>query len=352
MNIPKDNSKKQGKYWCWTYNNPACTPAAMFARWKDAGATYVVFGVETAPTTGTLHWQGYTEFEKVKRFGQVRALFEGIHVEYRVGSQQQAIDYCKGLSAGKTPNEVVHEDGTPTANVAGKRNDLSAAVDVFKEGGMSALAEELPDMVIKYHRGFDALAKYLKPPVKPVPHITLCFGPPRIGKTRVFYDETSPDNQWATPVTNGLWFDGYIGQEDVLFDDFDGKRSHTSLRDLLRILDRYPIQVGVKGSHVWWVPKRIYITTNFFPRDWYDWETREQQWPALVGRVDRVVWFKSKERGTKPVVINRPDPELSIDVVEDGLWEHFWNGPNGRQLELDRASGRLVSNAPADVYNW
>lgn len=345
-----DPSKKQGKYWCFTYNNPACAAEHFIRVFKAAGASYIVFGEETAPETGTPHWQGYVEFDKVKRFGQVRRLVEGLHVEYRLGTQQQAIDYCKGLSAGKTPNEVVHEDGTPTPNVAGRRNDIHDAVETLKSGGLAAVAEENPIALVKYPRGMLLLQTLLPHRAKPNPEVILLFGPTGCGKTKRFFDECSVDNYWRAPITDGIWFDGYCGQPDALFDDFDGKCSKWSLRFVLQLLDRYPINVPTKGGFVEWVPERIYITTNFFPRLWYDWSNREQQWPALVRRISRVIWWKSVDG--RPLNILRPDPELSDDVESAGEWEHFWNGPDGRQLELDRASGRLVSHAPPSVYDW
>lgn len=311
-----DPSKKQGKYWCFTYNNPACAAEHFIRVFKAAGASYIVFGEEKAPETGTPHWQGYVEFDKLKRFGQVRRIVEGLHVEYRIGTQQQAIDYCKGLSAGKTPNEVVHEDGTPTPNVAGRRNDLLAAVATLKEGGIRAVAEDHPGTLVKYTRGMLFLDSVIRRR-KPVPQVTLCFGPSDSGKTRYFFDNAPEDDSWVMPVSDGLWFDGYFGEKWALIDEFDGRCNKVTLRVLLRVLDRYPVRVQIKGAFTPFTPEHIVITTNIHPRLWYDWTNREEQYSAMYRRFELVRWHKSK------------DEMLEVKKEDKEQWEHFWEHAPG-----------------------
>lgn len=317
-------------------------------RLRAAGATYIVFGVETAPTTGTLHWQGYTEFDKIKRKSQVAGLITGWHVERRLGTAQQAADYCKGLSAGKIPNDIVFEEGEISKVEPGKRNDIHDAHEILKTQGITAVAEEHPEILVKYPRGVLLLNTFIKKP-KPVPQVHLVFGPSDVGKTRRFFDQAPPDDFWRAPITDGLWFDGYYGQRWALLDDFDGRCSKTPLRVVLQLLDRYPVDVPIKGGFVPWTPEFIYITTNFHPRDWYDWSTRQAQFASLVRRFTYVHWYKPDGSVR---TISRPDAELSDDVDVDTTWEHFWDGPNRAQLGLDQASGRLVSHAPPCVFDW
>lgn len=338
----------QALYWCFTYNNPACEPKALWHLASQAGASYLVFGEETAPTTGTEHWQGYVEFTNKKRLTQLNAMLAGCHWERRLGTQQQAIDYCKGLSAGKTPNAVVHEFGTPKANEQGKRNDIHDAAATLREEGLVAMAEQHQAALVRYPRGF-LLLNSLITRTKPVPTVHLHFGPTGSGKTKRFFDSAPADDLWRLPITDGLWFDGYHGQSYALLDDFDGRASKFPLRLLLQLLDRYPVDVPIKGGFVAWVPREIHITTNFHPRSFYDWSNREQQWPALIRRISWVHWYRL-DSPTRS--IPNPSLELSEDVDLDTTWDHFWRGPDVAQLELDRASGRLVSHAPPDMYDW
>ena len=49
-------------------------------------------------------------------------------------------------------------------------------------------------------------------------------------------------------MSSDKWWDGYKGEETVIFDDFKG--SSTKLHDFQTIIDRYPVQVEVKGAEV------------------------------------------------------------------------------------------------------
>lgn len=323
----------QGKYWCWTWNNPTLTDESTEALFKEAGYSYLIFEPEFGES-GTFHYQGYVEFPKLKRLSQLKKLQPAIHWERRKGSQQQAIDYCK--KDGRS-----NEWGTPCETNQGARSDLSRGIQLLREGGIRAVATEAPETYVRNHRGLMALDLLTKPP-KPAPTVTLAFGPPGCGKSRHFHDNSDPNSRWVNAVDGtGLWFDGYAGERFALLDDFCGRASHYTLANLLRLLDRYELRVPVKGGHVWWIPEHIMLTTNFHPRDWYDWSSREVQFPALQRRIDLVLWWKHPKQ-PEPIEITPDDPD----------WDHFWLGAPFAQLALDKQSGKLVSNAPSEYFDW
>lgn len=350
LHIPHMSQDLQGKYWCFTWNNPNIDYVQARDLLKDQQDC--VYGCFQLERVSTLHFQGYLEFSKLKRLSQLKRINPAIHWERRKGSQQQAIDYCtsetyKGEDKGRVAGPWTF--GTPSESHQGRRNDILAAVETFKSGGIRGLAEENPAEFVRYHRGFFALAS-LTPPTKPVPEVILHFGPTGVGKTERVFD-SEPD-LWPSPVTDGLWFDGYVGQKSALFDDFAGKFNKLGLAQLLRVLDRYNVQLPTKGGFTWFVPERIYITSNFHPLDWYDLTGRQQQYPALERRFTRVRWWRS--RGDM-VELRRVDPDASADLLDESdpaLWRHFWDGVGRAQLALDISSGRLVSRAPDDYYNF
>lgn len=71
------------------------------------------------------------------------------------------------------------------------------------------------------------------------------------------------------------WWCGYDDEEAVIWDDFKG---HYPYRELLTVLDRYPLQVEVKNGSVNFAPKIVVFTSNFHPRDWYDESTIGHTW--------------------------------------------------------------------------
>ncbi len=70
--------------------------AAEFTRSLDL-ISYYIYGVETCPTTGAIHHQGYIELREQLSIAQLkkRLQIHGIHLEQRHGTQLQAINYCK-----------------------------------------------------------------------------------------------------------------------------------------------------------------------------------------------------------------------------------------------------------------
>jgi len=112
------------------------------------------------------------------------------------------------------------------------------------------------------------------------------------GKSRLAYEQF-PD-LYELPIGKDLWFDGYQGQETVLFDDFDGQYP---LSQLLKLFDNYYIrQVPIKGGFVWFNPKRIIITSNYNPQDWYDYTNRTRQAMGLRRRIITLINFLGDRR--------------------------------------------------------
>lgn len=91
--------------------------------------------------------------------------------------------------------------------------------------------------------------------------------------------------------------------------------------------------------------EKIYITTNIHPRQWYDWSTREQQYPALIRRFTMVFWWK--QSGTESTLIPRPD----VDNTDEELWKHFWNPPGPRGGYI-RPNGHMEIENTVDPYDF
>lgn len=100
------------------------------------------------------------------------------------------------------------------------------------------------------------------------PEVIWVWGPTGSGKTRqVVENET---DLWISGK-NLKWWQGYENQEATLFDDF--RADFCTFHELLRILDRYPYTVEVKGGHRELNSKRMYITSCYPPGEVY--RTRE-----------------------------------------------------------------------------
>lgn len=248
--------------------------------------SYLVGQMEICPSTQRVHFQGYIELDKAV---DLRTLKNSIlpvtcHLEPRRGTQAQAVAYCTKDDT-RCPDHEPFTWGEMKAQ--GKRNDLNRAIELLQE--KVSIIEVINDQpgLLPY---INALGKYQSMLHDNVvrdeaPEVIVIVGEPGTGKTREVYDKEPEVYRVAEP-TSTVWFDGYRGEEAVLFDDFNGNiRYHY----LLQLLDRYKMRVNIKGGTTNWCPKRIYITSNSEPTSWYQQDTK-----ALIRRITKMV-YKSTE---------------------------------------------------------
>lgn len=304
------------KHWVFTLNNPTVTPEQLLLAFADWDLAYAVFQQEVG-ASGTVHFQGYLEFNARRRLTAIRKLphSDRMHLEKRRGTREEARAYAMKQD---TRDLGPYEFGQWVAAAQGKRSDLSEFCDALKSGkSIAEVAEEMTPTYVRYHRGLTSFLS-LRPVSRPEPPVvSLYYGPPGCGKTKSFYDVETAEDSWVSPPGCAMsWFDGYIGQSAILLDDFDGKASKVPLSTLLQVLDRYPIRVPVKGGFTWFVPKRVYVTTNIHPSEWYDWSGRLAQFKALQRRFTVVHFWKE----TSPTETER----FSFSTGDPG-WDAFWD---------------------------
>lgn len=246
-------------------------------------ATYVVIGDEVGEN-GTRHLQGYAEFPNRLRFNQFRELLPNYHIEARRGDSTQASDYCK-----KDGN--YEEYGTLSVSRQGNRTDIDDLHESLRAGKRKrTIVEEHFGQFLKYQRGINAAYNIYTShrPLEQPPSIIVYYGRTGTGKTRSVWDNLTDISDLWTYSGNG-WFDGYDQHPIALFDDFNGGEFKISY--LLKVLDRYPMQVPVKGGFVVWKPTEIYLTSNLAPEEWFPNAKREHV-QALLRRFTNVVYFQ------------------------------------------------------------
>lgn len=227
---------------------------------------YIGWAQEIAGT-GTPHLQGYIELEE-----PLRKTFKQMHkwtkvprlsFEKRHGTSQQARDYY--ADNDEKPEVVgLEEYGKLSLSAPGKRNDLLALKETIDSGAsLTQIADQHFGAFVRYERSIRSYKRLKLSPRDWQPEVIVLWGDTGTGKTRRAYE--SSDSPYFHP--GGPWFDGYEGQEVVIFDDFSG--SCFPIAYLLKLLDRYPMDVPIKGGFVKWTPKKIFITSNMNPKDWY-----------------------------------------------------------------------------------
>lgn len=276
-----DEIHSQSKYWCLTLNNPTEEEKDKVygaVASSDGLVTFVIAGSEVG-ANGTPHLQCYIEFSRRQRLAGCRRWFgPRIHAEIRRGSGLQAYEYCKK----EDPNP--REEGERSNVNPGQRSDLMLLKNTLdSQCSLKEVAGEHFGSFLRYERSIRSYRNLQRPGRTWKSNVVVYWGGTGSGKTRL-----------ATKSTAGLawiyssdgWFDGYDGEEDVIFDDFGGHEF--KLTYFLKLLDRYPMRVRIKGGFVSWLPKNIYITSNFSPERWYPNASTEHR-AALMRRLDVII---------------------------------------------------------------
>lgn len=281
-------SNGQSKYWCFTFNNYTDEDEESLKSWLTETTDYATYGYEVGDC-GTPHLQGYFELHSKKRFTAIKSSLRGsglerMHLERRAGTAQQASDYCH-----KESNKPGFFYGEISKSSQGARSDLIALRDDLLAGhALSEIAQNHFGSFIRYQRGINAFRNILAEQRTWQMEVHVFWGKTGTGKTRRVYAECESSSDTIFSHPGGPWFDGYDRQSAVLFDEFSG--SYFALPYLLKLLDRYPMQVPIKGGFVSFVPRKIYITSNYPPEEWYA-SARSEHIAALMRRLTNVEEF-------------------------------------------------------------
>jgi len=230
------------------------------------GITFLCWGDEVCPKTGREHKQGFAYSARAMRMSAWIKTFPKAHVERMFGTLKDNEVYC---SKGGSYHTLGVE---PMAN--GHKRCLEELVgDVIEAADNGIPLDEVVTepgnqaTFVSYHNGIQKLynmqiTKRLRASSIEAPEVIWLYGPPGSGKTRTAHEEYP--NLYRIPTANHYkWKDGYSGQDVVLYDNVTPKNIDPD--DFLQEIDRYYIQVSVKGGFIGWRPKKIYITSVYSP---------------------------------------------------------------------------------------
>lgn len=257
-----------------------CTSFHAFAEVADSlrllhGVGKVLGAVcteEICPSTGRLHVQFAARFDTAIRIAAIRKLFgySDIHCE-KPRSVVAVVKYCEKFETWTGRRYTVGRDLILKA--AQSLEDFQRALQDPRLTEKD-LWKEFFAMMIRHHSAARRYRLLMTPTLRDTaPVVIIMTGPTGIGKSRLAFTCVEHVARFTLAIggsDKSLFFDGYIGQELVVLDDYSGEIPY---RLLLRLLDRHPITVQIKGGAVAWLPKMIIITSNLVPEQWYPMES-------------------------------------------------------------------------------
>lgn len=300
--MPRD---QRHRAWVFTLNNPRFPEEEPRAWLTDC--QYCIWQLERGEN-GTEHIQGYCIFTNKQSLAAMKRRNGRAHWERRRGNHAEAKAYCSKEESRVRSGEEWGDE--PRGQ--GHRSDLDQVREKISSGvSAKDIADEHFGSWCRYHKAFELYRSLLIPDRDFHTQAIVYWGEPGVGKTRLVGDTVdSSDVYWlAKPNGQRCFWDGYIGQKDVVIDEFFGWLP----RDFVcRMLDRRPFRVETKGGSVNFAARRVFITSNSSPNSW---------WPQVgLGPVRRRlleplgVCYKMEEGG----VLSEPGAGLEAIPAQNG----------------------------------
>lgn len=260
---------------------------------------YLIMGRETAPTTGTKHIQGFMWTPAMQTLANMKKKYNGAWVALPGAEKgpEYWVTYCSkedadSLCLGIRPSDEEFRAQSPKG--VGARSDLLELKKKIDEG---VSAESLMDhdqhfvTLLHHKKAFIEYQSYKRKRTQYTkPNVVVYYGETGVNKTRRVHDYVQEhggyDEWWSWAPHLGQWFDGYAGQNIVLFDEFRGQLPYGMM---LSLLDGYPgTRVQIKGGMVYWSPTDIFITSPVHPREWYPNLAADDRIDQLLRRIDSI----------------------------------------------------------------
>lgn len=265
---------------------------------------YLKYQLEDAGGDGGLHWQGVVRFRAMKTLAQAKLAIGGeAHLEVARAWAAAKAYVEKEETKVEGPWEVGQDLGVGRP----KRIDMSAILEAAKAGKRPReIIDEHGECLIFRVRQLESLCKVMRPapPISREVLVYYIWGATGVGKTH-----------WPMTFHGGgiwkwsgqtKWFQGYDGQEAVLFDDV-GPSNVGEINQWKQLLDKWPMEVEYKGGSCPWSPTRIYMTSQ---RAWQDlWpgaSVRAEDLAAIARRITQSFWVTTQD-------------EMEAAAVEMGL---------------------------------
>lgn len=219
---------------------------------------YLAFGVETCPTTGRQHQQGWLHWTDAKTVNATRKLLK-VHCEPMLGSIEQNLNYC-----GK--EGAIQEFGIRpmTNDDKGRAEKLrwKAAIDLARE---NRIDEVDADIQLRYYSTLKQMGvDHAEAPIKlDEPCGIWIYGEANAGKTYYTHEKypkhyIKPKNKWWNSYRRDREEHGTIVIQDIGHDEVKWM-----VPFLLEWADEYPFNAEMKGSSMIIRPKLVVVTSQW-----------------------------------------------------------------------------------------
>lgn len=299
-------NNSQSRKWALVINNPSeagLSHDAISKLLSLFSPAYYCMADEIA-TTGTYHTHLFFYAPSPVRFTTIKNRFPVAHIEKAYGTVQENRAYIRKegrwADTDKAKNAVsgtFEEWGEMPPERSEKHPDMFRLVQNIRDGmSTTEIIDDNPAMAFRI-RDIDLLRQLLTAEKYAVENryleVTYLYGISGVGKTRSIYEAYNPRSIYR--VTNyrsakGISFDGYYGQDVLVFEEFNGQ---IPIEDMLNYLDIYPLALPARYNDKTACYTKVYITSNLPLEKQYrceQWD-RPETWRAFLRRIHTVMEY-------------------------------------------------------------
>lgn len=228
------------------------------------GVRFLAYGLETCPTTGRQHHQGWICFKSqistsTKSICKIAKLLGNAHVEPMYGSLKDSNNYC-------SKEDTLHKFGDEPKQ--GDRSDLKDVIKRIRDGETTSEEICLEDPVYFHMYGrtiqkaedIHLRKRFRQWQTKGIWY----YGNTGAGKSHLAFEGYSPDTHYSKPLQEN-WWDGYTGQRVVILNEFRGE---ISFSELLSLVDKWPHSVPRRNREpAPFLAELVIVTSALHPQE-------------------------------------------------------------------------------------
>jgi len=299
-------NNSQSRKWLLTINNPLECGLDRDKIIQSLNAffpEYYCLADEIA-TTGTPHTHVFLYRKSAIRFNTIKKVFPIAHIEKSYGSVVENRDYIakqgKWANSDKAETSVVgsfYESGTPPSEKEEKSPQMYELIQNINDGMTTLdIIKNTPGMAFRI-RDIDIIRQTIlaEKYTNEYREVEVCylFGVSGAGKTmHIFQKYQGREICRVTNYRSGynISFDGYNGQDVLVFEEFN---SQIPITNMLNYLDIYPLLLPARYSDRIACFTKVYITSNLpLNQQYRDAQLNTPEiWKAFFRRIHRITEF-------------------------------------------------------------
>ena len=263
------------------------------------------------------------------RFSTIKKLLPYGDIEKQRGTNLQCYQYCLHIDEkSKETEKQEYDESCIKTNIddievwkklssgGGSRSDLIKLTEMVKNGASDLdIMNEYPSQFMVFCNSINKVRQtYLREiNAKQFRHLEVVYiyGSTGVGKTRFVMEKHGYDKVFRVTDYGTGAFDGYNGQDIILFDEF---RSSITITQMLTLLDGYPVELPCRFANKSALYTKVYIVSNIPLSQQYPNVQKEEPktYDAFLRRIN-VVYNFDKSKNT-PITHDARLIPLDIDI--------------------------------------